>query len=683
MTVRADFSIVTPSFNQARFVGRTLTSVASQTGVHVQHIVVDPGSTDGSQDIIRKFPDITFVQKPDRCQSEGINNGFVECTGRYVAWLNSDDLYVSPDALAQVKRCFESHPHVDIVYGKAIFVDADDQFIRDYYVNGKAESLKESFEYQVGICQPAVFWKREVYEELGGLDESLDFQLDFEYWIRMAQAGKVWKHIAVPIAAHRWWEGMKTASRRDRSLQETLNLMKQRFGYVHWKWAERLANLQVNADDGIINVGKGDDERVRLRTIEILHRVNTDAVTLEHMQSPSVTAGARETLERMRSFGTPTTPRFHDALNMRFTTESPRFLFAGDEMAASPARRPEIRRQAKTGLEFVTYAAEPNFQVACLLTDFQTDQTRLSDMLERCDKAPGRTCVVVANGPSLRQSLNEDLFAFDLIISNFAYKDERLLQRARYYTIVNHTVAAQVRADWMYLDHLVKVFPFWLGRHVPDLPQTFFVNSTVDPAFSPDARRNLSWRSTVSYFNMQLAVSLGYRQVLLVGFDNSYIQPQTVKEGDELIQKTDDPNHFMPGYFKGKTWQAADTGNMNDSYCQALSWSMANGVKFINCTVGGQLHAFPRDQLGRIHSGMLPKRPPNGRWRALNPGEIVAAAHDPAWRELLATEPRVSAGAMPKQLDAFLVEQARTNGRGLVFPQPDDVPRASATIPRK
>jgi hypothetical protein len=223
----------------------------------------------------------------------------------------------------------------------------------------------------------------------------------------------------------------------------------------------------------------------------------------------------------------------------------------------------------------------------------------------------------------------------------------------------------------MYLDNLVKVFPFWLGRHVPDLPQTYFVNSTVDPTFSPDARRNLSWRSTVSYFNMQLAVSLGYRRVLLVGFDNSYIQPPNVKEGDELIQNNDDPNHFMPGYFKGKTWQAADTGNMNDSYCRALAWGMNNGVEFINCTVGGQLHTFPRDQLGHIRNGESPQRPTDGQWRALTPGEIAAVAHNPPfWRNLLATEPRICGTKYSEQLRSFLIKQAIVNGRDLVFPQP-------------
>lgn len=671
MIKQPDFSIVTPSFNQAQFVGRTLKSVSSQIGVTIQHIVVDPGSTDGSQDIIRAHASAILVQKADRCQSEGINNGFSASTGRYMGWLNSDDLYASPDALAQVKHCFESDPSVDVVYGKAIFVDSDDQYIRDYYVNGNAQSLADSFEHQVGICQPAVFWKREVYEDIGGLDESLDFQLDFEYWIRMAQAGKVWKHIAVPIAAHRWWDGMKTASQRDRSLQETLNLMKQRYSYVHLKWAERLASLQVSGDDGIIKVGKGDDKCVQRRINEILHRVNTDSVTLEYMNSTNASAGAKKTLEHMRVAGLPVGPGFYNAQAIEFCDDAPRFIFEGDDKAASPARRPEVRREKKTGIDHIIYAAEQGYQVARRLNDFEGDQLRLSELLEHCADASGKTCVVVANGPSLVHSLNEDLFAFDLIISNFAYKDERLRQRARYFTIVNHTVAAQVRADWMYLDDLVKVFPFWLGRHVPDLPQTYFVNSTVDPSFSPDLRRNISWRSTVSYFNMQLAVGLGYRRVLLVGFDNSYAQPPSVKEGDELLQSTDDPNHFMPNYFKGKTWQAADTGNMNDSYCHALAWGLENGVEFINCTVGGQLHTFPRDQLSHIRTGKKSLRPEHGRWAALNPGEIVAASrHCPTWRNVLCAESRRNPNELPTELREFLVEQARQNGRGLSFPTP-------------
>jgi hypothetical protein len=658
-----DFSIVTPSFNQARFVRHTLESVRSQQGVSVQHVVVDPGSTDGSQDIVREFSHVQFVQKPDRCQSEGINNGFAECSGRFMAWLNSDDVYPSPDVLARVKQCFDAHPGVDVVYGNAIFIDDQGRFIKDYYVNGDAAGLARSLEYQVGICQPAVFWRREVYQSLGGLDESLNYQLDYELWIRMCQAGKVWTHLKHPLAAHRWWDGMKTASRRDLSLRESLNLVKQRFGYVHPKWAGRLAALEVDQSDGIVNLSSGNETRVAERTLQILRAVDTDPLTLERLQRPDAGPGMRETLQALAAAGIATDVRVRDARDLAPGDAPPRFLFPGDERAPSPARRPEVRQAADGSGEHVVYAAEPGFVMAQKLGEFERAQAALARYLDTRPVAAGGTCVVVANGPSLSRSITDDLLGLDLIISNFAYKDDRLRRHAKFFTIVNHTVAAQVYADWLALEHVVKVFPFWVGRHVPDLPNTYYVNSTVDPAFSPDARRNLSWRSTVSYFNLQLAYSLGYRRILLVGFDNSYVQPSTVREGDTIAQLQDDPNHFLKDYFKGKTWQAADTGNMNDSYCEALRFAMAHDVEIVNCTIGGQLHVFPRASLaGALHGGDRPPPglPARGDWARLTPGEIVASTRHPAQ---MPAARRTSFAGLPEAVMHTLVEAARQSGR--------------------
>lgn len=663
-----DFSIVTPSFNQAQFIGATLKSVAMQRGVTVQHVVIDPGSMDGSQDVIRTFPHVNFFEEPDNCQSQGINNGFAKCTGTYMAWLNSDDVYPSPDVLAIVKQCFENNPNVEVIYGNAEFIDQEGKFLRKYYVNGSDSSLAESLQYQVGICQPAVFWKRSVYAELGGLDESLNYQLDFEYWIRLNQAGKKWKHAPQVLASHRWWAGMKTASRRDLSLREALNLVKQRYKYVHYKWADRLAALQVDASDGIINVGQIGSEPIQRRANEILKLVNTDSSTLEFLQAPDANPPIRETLARMLGAGIDCTPRFPDATALDISDQPPTFLFPQDAHALSVARRPEIRTRRSTAESYLIYGAEPSYVVAQKLSDYQVEQQRLSKFLQACKASERRTCVVVANGPSLKHSLNDDLFGLDLIISNFAYKDERLLKYAKYFTIVNHTVAAQVYADWMQLEHLTKFFPFWLGRHVPALSNLYYVNSTVTPTFSSNALSQLSWRSTVSYFNMQLAAALGYQRILLVGFDNSYVQPAEVREGDELVQIADDPNHFMPGYFKGKTWQAADTGNMNDSYCEALQFAMEGDVEIINCTVGGQLHAFPRGSLAELANPNLKIATEESRsgWRRLTPGEVSACAARANWRaELLKRTPAHYASLSP-DLRAFLLKEAVENGRRVI-----------------
>ncbi len=672
-----DFSIVTPSFNQAQFVGRTLESVRRQRGVSVQHVVVDPGSTDGSQDVIRGFAHVHFVQKQDNCQSQGINNGFAECTGRFMAWLNSDDIYPNDDVLLQVKQCFDANPSVDVVYGNATFIDAEGQFIRNYYVNGKATELAESLAWQVGICQPAVFWRRQVYETLGGLDESLDYQLDYEYWIRLCQSGKRWHHLNTVLAAHRWWEGMKTSSRRDLSLRESLNLVKQRFGYVHPKWIQRLAALEVDSSDGIVNVSKGDSAAVARRATTILIQVNTDPATLERLQAADAPSGMSETLDALRAAGVDLTPRVLDARSLKFAEELPRFVFDDDADRPSEARQLRLQRTVPEGTtaprsqgeDFVVYAVEPNARIAQRLSDFQRAQRALVDYLDACPTGAGRTCVVVANGPSLAKSIDDTLLAQDLIISNFAYKDERLLKHAKFFTIVNHTVAAQVHADWIRLGHLHKFFPFWLGRHVPQLPNTWYVNATVVPEFQADARRCLSWRSTVSYFNLQLAYSLGYRRILLVGFDNSYIQPPSVKEGDEILQKQDDPNHFLKHYFKGKTWQAADAGNMNDSYCEALAFAIAHDVEIINCTVGGHLHVFPRQDLASACAPVAASVYATPGWAALTPGEISLLAHRPALSHL------VSSGTQPLRYSSLsateqklLLAQARAMSRQVPAP---------------
>ncbi|MEL6211049.1 MAG: hypothetical protein AAFR44_12890, partial [Pseudomonadota bacterium] len=205
-------------------------------------------------------------------------------------------------------------------------------------------------------------------------------------------------------------------------------------------------------------------------------------------------------------------------------------------------------------------------------------------------------CVIVGNGPSLNLS-NLDLLAdVDVFISNFAIISKKLQQHATYLTIVNDLVAQQGAVDFNAL-RIRKILPFWMANCLTDTDETLFVPATVIPEFATEVGQVFSWRSTVSFFNMQLAYAMGYEEVALIGFDHSFQQAETAKEGDAIKQTEDDPNHFDPRYFRGKTWQAADTGNMEKMYRVAEAAYAKAGRKIVNATVGGKLEVFPRETL--------------------------------------------------------------------------------------
>jgi glycosyltransferase involved in cell wall biosynthesis len=123
-------SIITPSFNQAPYLRRTMESVLRQDYPNLEYIVVDGGSTDGSQAIIKEYEDrlAHWESVPDRGQTDAINKGFARATGKYLAWLNSDDVY-QPGAISEATAYLESHPEVGMVYGDCTFIDADDRQI--------------------------------------------------------------------------------------------------------------------------------------------------------------------------------------------------------------------------------------------------------------------------------------------------------------------------------------------------------------------------------------------------------------------------------------------------------------------------------------------------------------------------------------------------------------------------
>ncbi|RIK32597.1 MAG: glycosyltransferase [Anaerolineae bacterium] len=194
-------SIITPSFNQARYLEQTIQSVLGQDYPHIEYIVVDGASTDGSVVVIKKYADklAWWVSEKDSGQAEAINKGLARAKGEIVAWLNSDDYYL-PSAVSAAMKVFEENPDMALVYGNMLAVDERGNAFNS--LTYKQLSLQELLCFQI-IGQPAVFFRREALEKAGMLDPTFHFLLDHHLWIRIAQHGKI-LHVNQTWAAARY-----------------------------------------------------------------------------------------------------------------------------------------------------------------------------------------------------------------------------------------------------------------------------------------------------------------------------------------------------------------------------------------------------------------------------------------------------------------------------------------------
>jgi glycosyltransferase involved in cell wall biosynthesis len=194
-------SIITPSFNQARYLEQAIQSVLGQDYPHIEYIVIDGASMDGSTDIIKKYADrlAWWVSEKDSGQADAINKGLTRASGEIVAWLNSDDYYFL-DAVSSAVTAFEENPDVVFVYGNMLAVN--EQGVPFNTLNYKQLTLQDLLCFQI-IGQPAVFIRREALEEAGLLDPAFHYLLDHHLWIRIAQHGKI-LHVNQTWAAARY-----------------------------------------------------------------------------------------------------------------------------------------------------------------------------------------------------------------------------------------------------------------------------------------------------------------------------------------------------------------------------------------------------------------------------------------------------------------------------------------------
>jgi len=224
-------SVVTPSFNQARYLEETLRSVLSQRDQIHEYFVIDGGSTDRSVDIIRKYAAAIdyWTSEKDRGQSDAIQKGFNRATGDVIAWLNSDDVYL-PGAIAKVRQAFERHPQWDVITSDYVLIDGQTRLTGLYRRPPQSRSWARWGQWL--ICQQGCFFRRSLFEKAGGLDLSLHCMMDADLWARFFRLGANWGHSGDYLAAFRWHQESKTMS-WSRSWEEDGAVMRQRYPEFH------------------------------------------------------------------------------------------------------------------------------------------------------------------------------------------------------------------------------------------------------------------------------------------------------------------------------------------------------------------------------------------------------------------------------------------------------------------
>jgi GT2 family glycosyltransferase len=202
-------SIVTPSFNQRDFIAATIDSVLAQTYPHVELLVMDGGSTDGTLDVLRAYGDrVRWISEKDDGQADAINKGFARTSGEILGWLNSDDT-LEEDAIRIAVEYLSKHPDVAMIYGDANFIDATGNFIREC-AHIEPFDAQRLLHYSDFIVQPAAFFRRSAFEAVGGLDASLHFAMDYDLWLKLARRFKI-DYVPKVLANYRWLGGNKSA----------------------------------------------------------------------------------------------------------------------------------------------------------------------------------------------------------------------------------------------------------------------------------------------------------------------------------------------------------------------------------------------------------------------------------------------------------------------------------------
>lgn len=248
-----DFTIVTASYNYGHYIDACLRSVAAQAGVTLEHLVMDAGSQDATAAVVARYPHATFQQEPDRGMSDGINKGFIQAQGKWVMWLNADDL-LTPGALKAVKDFADTKPDADVIYGCWNFIDEAGNHLRRMTLFPFDRRILVQHGCYIGST--ACFYRRATTIAEGHLlDIDFGYCMDGEYYARLAALGKRFSYLPRVLADFRLHG--HSISQRSRGRADMKNVLRMQRQIAEPRAVRRIYGIKLFGDESLNAVVDG------------------------------------------------------------------------------------------------------------------------------------------------------------------------------------------------------------------------------------------------------------------------------------------------------------------------------------------------------------------------------------------------------------------------------------------
>lgn len=245
-------SIITPSYNQGKYIRETIESVLNQDYKNIEYIIIDGGSTDETLGILSEYKNqIIFISEKDKGQSDAINKGFKLAKGEILAWLNSDDRY-ELDAISTAVSIFESHPEIGLLYGQGNIIDKNSHFVKRFEYTHSFDLWELIFVWDY-IMQPTTFFKANALKEVNYLDINLNWTMDWDLWIRLSLQNEVY-FVDKVLASSREYSDTKTSMGGTERLKEIKYILnkysgeEETYGYRIYYHSEMVQQNLGNAN---------------------------------------------------------------------------------------------------------------------------------------------------------------------------------------------------------------------------------------------------------------------------------------------------------------------------------------------------------------------------------------------------------------------------------------------------